>query len=160
MIYTVCGIRSVSVSEGGRGHLSSDDVPAESQVISAICEAIGKEAHYCERLLKFGAALPSCRINAGRDPYRLWHGLVYSSDSQHVHQSDVIQFLDVDISTGVFSPRWFTSLEEVRATLHKAAFLYLQSMIEMSRRMWFEESVSERIRQYSSDLREWSIGTE
>lgn len=92
------------------------------------------------------------------EPYRLWHGLVYSSDSQHVHQSDVIQFLNADIRTGVFTPRWSTSPEEIRSSLHKAATLYVQCIIELIRRLCFPESAAETVRKFSQELREWSLG--
>lgn len=56
--------------------------------------------------------------------FRLWHGLVYTNDSQHVHQSDMIEFIECDETTATFSPRWFTSPDQVRTTLSKAAVFH------------------------------------
>lgn len=92
------------------------------------------------------------------DPFRRWHGLVYSSDSQHVHQLDMLQFLDADELTGAFSPRWFTSPDEIRTTMQKAAVLYLGCLCEIQKRFRFGPKADREIRAFSQELQNWGSG--
>lgn len=87
--------------------------------------------------------------------FRLWYGLVYSSDSQHVHQSDLIQFLDADEQSGVFSPRWFTSPDEIRTTLHKSALIYFGCICELQKRFRFGTEADKQLLKFSQGLKSW-----
>ena len=89
--------------------------------------------------------------------YRLWHGLVYSSDSQHVHQSDMTEFLECDEANGTFSPRWFTSPDQVRTTLHKAVLISLGCIDELNKRFKFGETAKANIHNFGKELRSWNL---
>lgn len=89
--------------------------------------------------------------------HRLWHGLVYSSDSQHVHQSDMTDFLDCNEATTTFSPRWFTCPDQVRMTLHKAAVISLGCIEEFNKRFRLGDSAKKRIHEFGKELRSWNL---
>jgi hypothetical protein len=88
--------------------------------------------------------------------FRLWYGLVYSSDSQHVHQSDMIEFLNCD-SDGTFSSRWFTTPDEVRTTLHKSFVISLGCIEELNKRFRFGDEAKKHIRRFGEELRSWNL---
>jgi hypothetical protein len=89
--------------------------------------------------------------------YRLWHGLVYSSDSQHVHQSDMSEFLECNEANDTFWPRWFTSPDQVRTTLHKAALISLGCIEELNKRFKFGKTAKAKIHEFGEELRSWNL---
>lgn len=89
--------------------------------------------------------------------FRLWYGLVYSSDSQNVHQSDMTQFLDLNEATGTISPRWFTSPDDVRTTLHKAAVISLGCVEEFNKRFRCGDAVKTSINDFGKELSAWNL---
>lgn len=89
--------------------------------------------------------------------FQLWYGLVYSSDSQHVHQSDMTDFLECNEATAVFSPRWFTTPDHVRLTLHKAAVISLGCIETLNKRFRFGDEAKDRICKFGDELRTWNL---
>ena len=103
-----------------------------------------------------GLSIKDFASSLGR-AYRLWYGLVYTNDSQHVHQSDMTDFLDCDEATAMFSPRWFTTPEQIRTALHKAALIALGCIQELNKRFKFGKEAKDSIRDFGRELRLWDL---
>jgi hypothetical protein len=74
-------------------------------------------------------------------------------ESSHLHQSDVADYLNVDLATAVFTPRWFTSPERVSIALERAALMYVCCVEQMHKRLNFGPKATEAIRDFCSVLR-------
>lgn len=86
---------------------------------------------------------------------RKWYRTIYSGDSKSVHQSDMLNYLDVDESSGTFFPRWHTSPKEIGQALLRASTIYLCCVEEMNKRFRFGEQVEERIKGFADALNAW-----
>lgn len=86
---------------------------------------------------------------------RKWYRTIYSEDSRSVHQSDMLNYLDADESSGTFSPRWFTSPKDVSAALLRASTIYLCCVEEMDKRFAFGLQAKEQFKQHGAVLRNW-----
>ena len=86
---------------------------------------------------------------------RKWYRTIYADDSKSVHQSDMLNYLDADESTGTFFPRWHTAPKDVRATLSRASTIYLCCVEEMNKRFRFGLQAKVKIKQVGDALRNW-----
>ncbi len=84
--------------------------------------------------------------------YPAWYATVYAEDSQSVHQSDLLNYLDCNEQEAMFSPLWFTSPELVKGTLVRAALMFNQCINEMHVRFRFDRELVSQVRQCADRL--------
>lgn len=102
-----------------------------------------------------GLSVADYAASLGREFYMLYRS-VYAFDSQSVHQSDSLAYLDIDDAATNISPRWHTSPEQVRTTLQMASLMFVGCMRELNMRLRFGRDVADRISGFATALNGWS----
>src|SRR5271157_1883826 len=98
-----------------------------------------------------GLSIADFAASLGR-AFRTWHRSVYAGDSKSVHQSDMLDYLDLAEEDAAFQPRWFTSPDSVRDVLHRAATIYLCCIEEMHKRFDFGVQSGHMIHRFAARL--------
>jgi len=86
--------------------------------------------------------------------YHQWYRSVFATDSSFVHQSDIPSYLDIT-EDGNFTPRIYTSAEQVSGVLHRSAMLYLGCIEEMNKRFRFGDEAVKSITEFGQRLKNW-----
>ncbi len=86
------------------------------------------------------------------------HGTLYWKASGSVHQSDATEYLDFDHAAKAFVPRWYTSIQQVRRTLHNAATIYWLCLVELHDCLRI--NVGPQVKAFESRLRAWKLSAE
>ena len=85
--------------------------------------------------------------------FRQWYRSVYAGDSAFVHQSDTSTYLAITEDDN-FTPRIYTTAEQVSDVLHRSAMLYLDCIEEMNKRFRFGVDAAKAIAKFGKRLRE------
>jgi hypothetical protein len=83
------------------------------------------------------------------------YGTLYWKASGSVHQSDAMEYLDFDDAVKAFAPRWCTSIQQIRRTLHNAATVYWLCLVELHDRLQID--VGPQVKDFESRLRAWEL---
>jgi hypothetical protein len=90
----------------------------------------------------------------GRSFYVLYRS-AYAVDSQSVHQSDALDYLDISDTADTIAPRWHSSIGDVRWKLRLSSMMFLGCVEELQKRFHFGQDINRRIHERAADLRSW-----
>jgi len=102
-----------------------------------------------------GLGIADYAASLGKGFY-MWYRSVYAMDSQSVHQSDSLAYLEIDDRVTNIAPRWYTSPDQVRETLKIASLMFVRCTDELNRRLRFGRDASDRITDFRNELNGWT----
>lgn len=89
---------------------------------------------------------------------RAWYRTVYAGDSNYVHQSDMISYIDVDMEKDAIEFRWHTSPEEIKGVLARSGLLYLCCIQEMCKRFRSDSVTRQKLAAFEQRVKAYCAG--
>ncbi|WP_459557408.1 DUF5677 domain-containing protein [Lacunimicrobium album] len=116
-----------------------------------------------ERLTR-SKSLPSCiglpviELTKAINPtYVQWYRSVYSSDSKHIHQRDMTEYIDlIEEGDGMtIELKWFTSAEGVLDRMRIAATIYVEFLASFGLHAQADDKYWQRVNQFADAIQSW-----
>lgn len=103
-----------------------------------------------------GISVSDLAASLGRHFYMIYRSL-YAFDSQSVHQTDALHYIQVDEEAEAARPLWFTSPDESRQMLHRSSMIFLGCAEELHKRFRFGNEAEKEIREIAAALKRWKL---